>query len=236
MLNIPKPNLNSFFDVDSIKNETDSASDSGKIGSFCRPKTAGPFSSAATDVLNDNKSEDDNSSTVDTNDAANGNAQSTENCENPIVEIERSSPPPPPQPLKPIIATNFGRKSLINDEISTTPYEDSNEPSKRYNRPKTSFQSRLSRFNKENDVKKRPHSSYIAKNINQVSGGLIEIVNNNIQHEQPRIVYSANKVVNNNVDQDFGIVGKKYTHKNKREAPCCTLKEGYWKYDLLNRG
>ena len=64
----------------------------------------------------------------------------------------------------------------------------------------------------------------------------IEIVNNNIQHDQPRIVYSANKVFNNNVSQDFGIVGKKYTYKNKRETPCCTLKEGYWKYDLLNRG
>jgi hypothetical protein len=234
-LNIPKPNLNSFFDVDSIKNETDSTSDSGKIASFCRPKTAGPSSSVATDILNDSKSEDDNSSTVDPNDAANGNAQSTENSENPTVEIESSSSPPPP-PSKPIIATNFGRKSLINDETSTSQYEDSNEPSKRYNRPKTSFQSRLSRFNKESDVKKRPHSSYIAKNINKVSGGLIEIVNNNIQHDQPRIVYSANKVVNNNVSQDFGIVGKKYTHKNKRETPCCTLKEGYWKYDLLNRG
>lgn len=229
VLNIPKPNLNSFFNVDSNQNETDTTSDSVK-STFCRPQTAAPPSTAPTEIFDDNKSEQDNASNADPNEAANAISPTNENQENQTVDIEQSLPP-----SKPIIASNFGRKSLITDEISATVLDDSNQSSKSYNRPKTSFLSRMSRYNKENEIKKRPHSSYIAKNINQVSGGLIEIVNKNHQ-EPPRIVYSANRVVNNSSNQDMGIVGKKFIHRNKRETPCCTLKEGYWKYDLLNRG
>ena len=209
--------MNSFFNVDSNQNDSEqkeTTSDNIKL-TFCRPQTAG---SAMTVTEDDSKSEDDNASTTGPYETVN------ETKENQTTDVES----------KPLIISHIGKKSLLTEEMSPSNL-DENESNKIFKRPKTSFPSRLSKSSNEIDSKKRPHSSYIAKNINQVSGGLIDIVNT--QKEPLRVVYSPNKVViNGENNQDMGVIGKKFMHKNKREKSCCTLKEGYWKYELLNRG
>ena len=208
-----------------------------------RPQTAAP----AIEIFDDNKS-DDGASTVFYND-------SEQDKENHQPDSSAASMEAPSS--KPIVISNIGKKSLINDEccnatrsISSQEINDAAACSssgctsgKNFvnKRPKTSVLSRMSQH-KDMDYKKRPHSSYISKNINQVSGGGAPVssateTTRSAKEAASKVVYNTNKVMITDENQELGVFGRKYAHKVKKEAPpCCTLKEGYWKYDLLNRG